>query len=134
MLAFRNLANGQTFFYVFPRIGGGLGYDMGHVVEKLKSMFKAIGTVLLFQRAATATFEPVTVAHAFSANDIDYLTVDCVGWNFSSGAPTQNWAYEKMTIRDHADIFGEVTFRSHYLWEFPGGSVHLTGGALLRVW
>lgn len=134
VLAFFNRANGRTFFYALPRIGGGLGYDLGQAVEQLKTLFRAMWKVLFLQRMANASFTAVNVRHPFSANDIDYLTVDCAGWDFSSGAPGQNWACEKLTVRDHNDIYGQVVLRSHYLWEFPGGSVHLTGGILLRFW
>lgn len=134
LLAFWNGTNGKTFFYVVPRIGGGAGYDLGHVVEEVKLLFKAIGTVLFFQKAATATFVPFQVAYPFSANDIDRQTVDCIGWDFSTGAPGQNWSYEKLTVRDHAYVYGEVVFKGSNRWEFPGGSVHLTGGVLVRVW
>ncbi len=134
LLAFQNGANGQTFFYVVPRLGGGAGSDSRHTVERLKSLFQAIGTVLFSQRLATSTFEPVAVSRPFSANQIDCAAVDCAGWDVSTGAPGQNWAFEKLTLRDHSMLYGSVVFRNYYLWVFPGGSAHLAGGVMVRVW
>jgi hypothetical protein len=134
MLAFRNLDNGKTFYFVLLRAGGGIGFSLGDTIEGLRKFFRTIGMALFAQRAATAKWERVIVNLPFSARSAQDLTVRCISWNVSTGGPGQNYSYDKLTGGTSRFDYFSVTFKETNWIQLPGFEAGFTGGALIWVW
>ncbi|MBL8824102.1 MAG: hypothetical protein JNJ77_16070 [Planctomycetia bacterium] len=84
-------------------------------------------------RAASATWEPVTVSQPFSARSLTQLDINARGWNYKGGLG-KNYSYETLSGGTSRFEYFTVTFKDQPSIDVPGGSVYYTGGMMVWIW
>lgn len=133
LLAFRNLDTGTIYYYVLLRAGFGVGIDFGNIVKAVKVAIRALGAAFLAKKMATAKFIPVNTMLAFSARSVEQLDIRCQSFKIGTGAPNQNYSYDKITGYTPRFDYFDVTFKETD-WSLPGLGIGFTGGAMIWVW
>lgn len=127
VLAFHNLDNDQTYYYVLLRAGGGLGLEVGDIFKGVKNIVRAAVRRVAKQTPDSA-FVPVMTFHPFSARSVEGYTINCHGWTFG------NYTYEKITGNTSRTTYFQVVFEENNWVNIPGIGGSFTGGKLIWVW
>lgn len=132
VLGFRNMDTMDTFYYVYVRIGGGLGFTPGKTVKQFKNAFRAAAMLLIAQKFATANYQPVTSFYPFNAKMLGRMGSFFWTWTVSAGTPNSNYSYTRLTpYLSYGDIC-EVVFAGSDWLSLPG--VGAAGGSGPLVW